>query len=74
MSTVFYKIIFEPQEEGGFTVYAPKLPGCVSEGESYEEAYHNIQEAIQLYVDTQKDRNIQIVHDDTHISEIGILV
>jgi len=38
MNTLFYKIVFESQEEGGFTVYAPKLPGCVSEGETYDEA------------------------------------
>ena len=29
----YYKIIIEPQEERGYTAYAPKVPGCVSEGE-----------------------------------------
>ncbi|MBM2814735.1 MAG: hypothetical protein HW421_1497 [Ignavibacteria bacterium] len=58
MNTLFYKIIFEPQEEGGFTAYVPKLPGCVSEGETYNEAYINIKEALELYLTTQKERNI----------------
>ena len=72
MNTLFYKIVFESQEEGGFTVYAPKLPGCVSEGETYDEAYQNIRDALELYVTTLKERNIEIGYDDTRISEIGI--
>jgi len=74
MNTYFYKIIFEPQEEGGFTAYVPKLPGCVSEGDTYNEAYANIKEALELYLTTQKERNIEIVYDDTHVSEVGIAV
>ena len=34
MKTYFYKTIIEPAEEGGYTAYVPKLPGCVSEGET----------------------------------------
>jgi predicted RNase H-like HicB family nuclease len=74
MKTVFYKIIFEPQEEGGFTVYVPKLPGCVSEGDTYNEAFANIKEALELYLSVQKERNIDFIYDDTHISEVGIAV
>ncbi len=59
MPTQFYKIIFEPQEEGGYTAYVPKLPGCVSEGETYNEAYNNIKEALELYITTLKERNLK---------------
>jgi len=45
------KIIIEEQDEGGFTVYVPSLPGCISQGESIEEALKNIREAIELYLD-----------------------
>ncbi|MEK7395907.1 MAG: type II toxin-antitoxin system HicB family antitoxin [Candidatus Poribacteria bacterium] len=38
----FYKALFEPQEEGGYTVTVPALPGCISEGDTYEEALANI--------------------------------
>ncbi|MBF0202565.1 MAG: type II toxin-antitoxin system HicB family antitoxin [Desulfamplus sp.] len=48
----FYKVIIEPQEEGGFTAYIPSLPGCVSEGETYDETTKNIKEALNLYVET----------------------
>lgn len=43
-------------EEGGYTVTVPALPGCVSEGDTYEEALENIKEAIQAYIESlQKD-------------------
>jgi predicted RNase H-like HicB family nuclease len=45
------KAIFEPSEEGGYTVYVPSLPGCVSEGDTLDEARENIREAIALYLE-----------------------
>jgi hypothetical protein len=33
-----FKIVLEPSDEGGFTIYVPALPGCISEGETEEEA------------------------------------
>ncbi len=44
------KVVLEPSDEGGYTVYVPTLPGCISEGETVEEAISNIREAIQLYL------------------------
>ena len=49
------KIVFEASEEGGFTVHAPSLPGCISEGDSREEALENIKEAIALYLEPIED-------------------
>ena len=40
-------VIVEPQEEGGYTVYAPSLPGCISEGDTKEEALENIKSLIK---------------------------
>lgn len=45
------KVVLEPSDEGGFTVYVPSLPGCISEGDTMEEALANIQEAIELYLE-----------------------
>ena len=45
------KIVLEPSEEGGFTVTVPALPGCISEGETRDEAIANIKEAIDLYLE-----------------------
>lgn len=44
-------VVLEPQDEGGFTAYVPSLPGCISEGETKEEALANIREAIELYLE-----------------------
>ncbi len=49
------KIALEPSEEGGFTVWIPALPGCISEGNSREEALKNIQEALELYLEEVED-------------------
>lgn len=45
------QIILEPSEEGGYSVTVPVLPGCISEGDSLDEALANIQEAIELYLE-----------------------
>jgi predicted RNase H-like HicB family nuclease len=45
------KLVFEPSDDGGYTVYVPALPGCISEGDSLDEARQNIIEAIQLYLE-----------------------
>jgi predicted RNase H-like HicB family nuclease len=45
------KVHFEPSDEGGFTAYVPALPGCISEGDTLEEARRNIREAIELYLE-----------------------
>ncbi|GET37898.1 type II toxin-antitoxin system HicB family antitoxin [Microseira wollei] len=49
------KVVLEPSDEGGYTVYVPSLPGCISEGETIEEALANIQEAIELYLEPTED-------------------
>jgi len=55
-------IILEPQEEGGYTVYVPSLPGCVSQGETKEEAIENIKEAVELYLEA--DENELVIYQD----------
>lgn len=54
------RIMLEPSDEGGYTAIVPVLPGCISEGDTREEALANIREAIQLYLEP--------VEDDSHIS------
>ncbi|MCY4505879.1 MAG: type II toxin-antitoxin system HicB family antitoxin [Acidobacteria bacterium] len=45
------KIVLEPSDEGGYTVYVPGLPGCISEGDTADDAIANIREAIELYIE-----------------------
>lgn len=48
-------VVLEAQEEGGYTVYVPALPGCISEGDTKEKALENIKEAIALYLESDSD-------------------
>jgi predicted RNase H-like HicB family nuclease len=45
------EFIFEPQDEGGYHVYAPELPGLHTQGESLAEATESAREAVELYVE-----------------------
>lgn len=49
------QVVLEPSDEGGFTASVPSLPGCVSEGDTREEALRNIREAIELYLEPVDD-------------------
>jgi antitoxin HicB len=55
-----YTVIFEPAEEGGFVVSVPALPGCLSQGETFEIAKKNIQEAIEAYLSVLKEDGDEI--------------
>jgi predicted RNase H-like HicB family nuclease len=65
-----FKVVLEPSEEGGFTVYVPSLPGCISEGNTIDEALANIREAIQLYLEPVEDD--WVVEDDALVQEIEL--
>lgn len=62
------KVILEPSDEGGYTVYVPSLPGCISEGENIEDAIKNIKEAIELYLEPTEDD--WIIEENTLIQEL----
>ena len=61
-ATIFkYTAIFEPDSESdGYTVTIPALPGCISEGDTFEDALKNIQEAAELYLETLKENQEEI--------------
>jgi predicted RNase H-like HicB family nuclease len=46
-----YAVILERESDGGFVASVPVLPGCISQGDTKEEAMANIQEAIELYLE-----------------------
>ena len=64
------KIVLEPSSEGGYTVYVPSLPGCISEGDTREEALKNIKEAIELYLEPVEDDMIN--EPNSEVCEIAL--
>lgn len=59
-----YDVIFEEQSVGGYTVTVPTLPGCISEGDTFEEAKTNIMDAIKLFVEdlAEDGEAIPLIH------------
>jgi len=55
-----FTAIFEPAEEGGYVVYVPAIPGCMTQGETFEEAEMMAKDAIEGYLDVLKDLKQEI--------------
>lgn len=47
-----YPISIYPEDEGGYTALIPDLPGCITQGETLEEVFVNIEEARELWIET----------------------
>jgi len=62
-----YTVVFEEAEEGGYIVYAPALPGCVSQGETFEETQRMAKDAIEGYLLTLKDFNEEIPKESENL-------
>lgn len=56
-------ILIPDLEEGGYTVEVPSLPGCVSQGDTLEEALANIKEAIELWIEDAVEHGEEIPED-----------
>ena len=46
-----YTVILEQEPDGGYVVTVPALPGCVTQGDTRDEALRNVREAIELYIE-----------------------
>jgi len=61
-------VVLEPQDEGGFTVHVPSLPGCISQGDTKKEALENIKEAIELYLEPDTNELVAFIGEKATIS------
>lgn len=66
-----YRILLTPEEEGGFSVSVPALPGCFTQGETIEEAIEMAREAISLYVESL-EADGEPVPDDSRSLEYSL--
>lgn len=62
-----YTVIFEPAEEGGYTVSVPALPGCISEGDTFEEATKMITDAMKGYLQVLKEEKQEIPEEQSNV-------
>ncbi|OGO31805.1 MAG: hypothetical protein A2Z29_08370 [Chloroflexi bacterium RBG_16_56_11] len=68
-----YTIILVPEEEGGYSVEVPALPGCFTQGETKEEAIAMAKEAIELYLESCKAHG-ESIPQETGIESLTIAV
>ena len=64
------RVVLEPSDEGGFTAIVPSLPGCLSEGDTREEALANIRDAVRLYLEPVDDD--VALSPDAEVIEIAV--
>ena len=62
-----FKVVFEQEPDGGYSVHVPALPGCASQGDSFEEALRNIREAIELFLWSLKDDGLPVPEGDYEV-------
>ncbi len=62
-SEYIYTAVFEPAEEGGYTVTVPALAGVITEGDTFEQARTRVKEAIQGYLKSLKKHGRPIPRD-----------
>ncbi|MBW2119997.1 MAG: type II toxin-antitoxin system HicB family antitoxin [Deltaproteobacteria bacterium] len=68
-----YRVIIEQDEDGMFVAEVPSLPGCISQGETRAAALRNIQEAIEVYIESLKAHNEPIPPSiDEEIVEVAL--
>lgn len=55
-----YTVIFEPAAEGGYIASVPVLPGCVTQGDTFENAVEMVQDAISGYLTVLQEEGLEI--------------
>ena len=60
ISAMKYRVYLEQDEDGVFVASCPALPGCISQGQTRDEAHRNIREAVQLYRESLREHGESI--------------
>lgn len=71
MTQRIYRILLTPEDEGGFSVSVPSLPGCFTQGDTVEEAIEMAKEAISLYVESLESEG-EAIPDDSRSLEYSL--
>jgi predicted RNase H-like HicB family nuclease len=65
-------VLYPDVEDGGWVVEVPSLPGCVSDGDTKEEALRNVQDAIDAWIDAAQDSGVK-VPDETFDVQVCVI-
>ncbi len=62
-----YTVVFEPSDQGGYVASVPALPGCMSQGDTFEEASKMIKDAISGYLSVLKEKGQEIPKESEEV-------
>ncbi len=71
-----YTVVFEPAEEGGYIVHVPALPGCVTQGETLQEAREMAADAIKLFLEDLEAEGepVPVETNESKVTKTEVLV
>ena len=73
MKQLTYRVLLNPEPEGGFTATVPSLPGCITYGETVDEAMLMAREAIELYIESLVAHD-EKVPDESNTLEYAVTI
>ncbi len=71
MKQLTYRVLLTPEPEGGYTATVPTLPGCITYGETVDEAMSMAKEAVELYIESLVAHN-EPIPDESKTLEYSI--
>jgi predicted RNase H-like HicB family nuclease len=72
VSEQLHQVVIYPDEDGFWVAECPSLPGCVSQGQTRQEAIVNIREAIDAYVGTLEDDGLTVPEEHFDVLVLAV--
>ena len=72
MNIHHFTVVFQKESDGGYTAIVPALPGCVTWGETIEEAQSAVREAIQSYLGSLDKDHEEAPRDVSFVSSVDV--
>ena len=69
-SKLTFRIVLRPEPEGGYTVIVPSLPGCITYGETIEEAGRMAEDAIRAFIASMKKHGEEVIDDSKTLESV----
>ncbi len=67
-----YRVVLVPEDEGGFSVFVPALPGCYTQGDTRDEALSMAKEAITLHLESLREHGEPIPPDHIEVTTVEV--
>ena len=68
----WYQVVLTPEDDGGFSVSVPALPGCFTQGDTRDEALSMAREAIELHLESLREHGDPIPTDQVEVTTVEV--